>query len=204
MFLPRIAMNQATSSTIATSIATSIEATDAIAMITNLIIFIKMINAMIVVDATTRTQGTTSPTTRRMIASAITSRKRATRPCIMTSPLRWAPAIHPEEGADLVPDLLRALVLVLALAQAAGATKTIMLNNMIASQAQPPNVGVCTPRMMMTDITIARTRAIPFLPPSPLQRQREVIAPRNRELRQQSMNSYNVWIHMMSMNSHNV
>jgi hypothetical protein len=45
---------------------------------------------------------------------------------------------------------------------------------------------------MMMDITIARTRAIAFLLPSLLQRQREVIAPRNRELHQQSMNSYNV------------
>jgi hypothetical protein len=80
------------------------------------------------------------------------------------------------------------LALVLALAQAAGATKTIMSNNMIASRAQPPNTGVHIPRMMMTDITIIQIRAIAFLPPSLLQRQREVIAPRNRETRQQSMN----------------
>ena len=53
----------------------------------------------------------------------------------MTSPLCQVPAIRPEEGVDLVPDLLctLALVLALALAQAAGAMKTIMLNNMIAS-----------------------------------------------------------------------
>ncbi len=114
------------------------------------------------------------------------------------------PEICSEEGVDLVPDLLCALVLVLALAQAAGATKTVMSNNMIASQAQPPNAGVCIPRTMMTDITIARTRAIAFLPPSLLQRQREVIAPRNREWHQQSMNSYNVPIHMKSMNSYSV
>jgi hypothetical protein len=185
-------MNQATSSTVATNIATTIEATDVIATIANLTIIIKMINAMIMVDATTRTQGTTSPTTRRMIASAITSRKRATRPCTMTRPLRRAPALPLEKGVNLVPDLLHALALVLGLAQAAGAMKTIMSNNMIASQAQPPNVGVCILRMMMMDITIARTRGIAFLPPSLLQRQREVITPRNRELRQQSMNSYNV------------
>ena len=125
-----------------------------------------------------------------MIASAITSRKRATRPCIMRSPLCQAPAICPEEGVDFVPDLLHTLVLVLALAQAAGAMKTIMSNNMIASQAQTPNAGVCTPRTMMTDITIARTRLIAFSPPSLFQRQREVIAPRNSKSRQQSMNSY--------------
>jgi hypothetical protein len=50
-------------------------------------IVIKMINAMIVVNTTTWTQGKISPTTRRMIAIAITSRKRVTRPCTMTSPL---------------------------------------------------------------------------------------------------------------------
>jgi hypothetical protein len=107
------------------------------ATIANLTIVIKTIEAMIVVNAMTRTRGATSPTTRRMIASAITSRKRATRPCIMTSPLCQAPAICPEEGVNLVPDLLCALVLVLALAhaQAAGATTTIMSNKMIASQA---------------------------------------------------------------------
>jgi hypothetical protein len=110
----------------------------------------------------------------------------------MISSLCQAPAIHPENKVNLIPDLLRALALVLALAQAAGATKTIMLNNMNASQAQPPNAGVCTSRMMMTNITIAWTRVILFLPSSLLQRQREVIAPRSRELRQQSMNSYNV------------
>jgi hypothetical protein len=93
----------------------------------------------------------------------------------MTSPLHQALAICPEKGVDL--DLLRTLALVLVLTQAAGATKTIMSNNMIASQAQPPNTGVRIPRMMMTDITIARIRAIAFLPPSLLQRQREVITP---------------------------
>jgi hypothetical protein len=171
---------------------TTIEATNVIATIADLTIVIKTIDDMIVVDAMTRTQGTTSPTTRRMIASMITSKKRATRPCTMTSPLCQAQAIHPEEGVNLVPDLLRALALVLALTQAVGATNTIMSNNMIASQTQPPNVGVCIPRMMMTDITIARTRGIAFLPPSLLQRQREVITPRYRESRQQSTNSYKV------------
>ncbi len=105
----------------------------------------------------------------------------------MTSPLCQAPAACPEKGVDL--DLLCALNLVLALAQAAEATKTILSNNMIRSQAQRPNAGVCTPRTMTMDITIARTRAIAFLPPSLLQRQREVTAPRNRELCQQSTNS---------------
>jgi hypothetical protein len=94
-------------------------------------------------------------------------------------------AICPEKGVDL--NLLQALALVLALAQAAEAMKTIMSNNMIASRAQRPNAGVRTLRTMMTDIVIARTRAIAFLPPSLLQRQREVIAPRNRESRQQSL-----------------
>jgi hypothetical protein len=105
----------------------------------------------------------------------------------MTSPLCQAPAICPEEGAYPVPDPLHALVLVLALAQAAGATKIIMSNNMIANQAQPPNAGICILRTIKTDITIAQTRAIAVLPPSLLQRQREVIAPQNRESHQQSM-----------------
>jgi hypothetical protein len=146
-------MNQATSSTTATNIGTTIKATEAIMTITDLIILIKMIDAMIVV----KMQGTTNPTTRRMITSVITSRIRATRPCIMTSPLCRAPAIHPEEGVNLVPDLHCALALVLTLAKAAGAKKTIMPNNMIASRAQPPNAGICTMRTKMTDITIART-----------------------------------------------
>ncbi len=103
----------------------------------------------------------------------------------MTSPLCQELAVCPEKGVDL--DLPCALDLVLTLAQAAEAMKARMLNNMIRSQAQCPNVGVCTPRTMTTDITIARIRAIVFLPPSLLQRQREVIAPRSRELRQQSL-----------------
>jgi hypothetical protein len=164
---------------------TTIKSTDVIATIANLTILTKAINTMIVVDATTKMQGTTSPTTRRMIASAITSRKRVTRPCTMTSPLHRAPEIHPEKGADL--DLLCALTLVLALAQAAGAMKIIMSNNMIANQAQPPNVGGCILRTTMADITITQIRAIAFLPPSLLQRQRELLAPRNRESSQQSM-----------------
>ncbi len=72
------------------------------------------------------------------------------------------PTVCPEEGVNLVPDLLCALALVLALDQVAGAMKTIMSNNTIASRAQPPNAGVRIPRMMMTDITIAQTRAIAF------------------------------------------
>jgi hypothetical protein len=112
IFLQHIAVNRATSSTVATDIVITIEATNVIATTADLIILIKMIDAMIVVNVTTRTQGTISPTTRRMIASAIPSRKRATRPCTMTSPLRRAPEIRLEEGVDLVPDLLCALVLV--------------------------------------------------------------------------------------------
>jgi hypothetical protein len=114
IFLPHIAVNQATASIAVTTTATIIEATNVTAMIANLIIIIKIIDAMIVVDMMTRTQGTASPTTRRMIASAITSRKRVTRPCTMTSPLCQAPAVCPERGVDL--DLLRAFDLVLALA----------------------------------------------------------------------------------------
>jgi hypothetical protein len=158
------------------------KATNVIATIANLIIIIKTINAMIVVDATTRTQGTASPTTRRMIASAVTSRKRVTRPCILTRPLHQARAVCLEKGVNL--NLLHSFALICALAQAAGATKIIMPDNMIACQAQRLNTGVCTRRTMMTDITIVRTRAITFLLPSLLQRQREIIALRNRESHQ--------------------
>jgi hypothetical protein len=80
----------------------------------------------------------------------------------MTSP--QALAIHPKEGVDLVPDHLRALILVhgLALAQAAGATATIMLIKMTASLVQHPSKGIhpstgtCTPpRVMTADAFIA-------------------------------------------------
>jgi hypothetical protein len=56
-------------------------------MIATLTFNIKTIDATIVLDAKTRTQRAASPTKRRMIANAITSRKRATRPWTMTSPL---------------------------------------------------------------------------------------------------------------------
>ncbi len=116
IFLSRVAMNQATSSIVATNIAITIKATYMIAMIADLIIVIKTIDATIVLNATTRTQRATCHMKRRMIASAITSRKRVTRPCIMTGPLHQAPAIPLEEGVDLVQDPLCALVLVLGLA----------------------------------------------------------------------------------------
>jgi hypothetical protein len=87
IFLPPVAVNQATSSIIAINIATIVGATDAIATIANLTIAIKTIHATIVLNATTRTQRAASSTKRRMIASTITSRKGAMRPCIMTSPL---------------------------------------------------------------------------------------------------------------------
>jgi hypothetical protein len=66
-------------------------------MINNPTIVIKTIGIAIALKVTTRTQKAPSPTTRRMIASAITPRKGATRPCIMTSPPGQAPAIHPEK-----------------------------------------------------------------------------------------------------------
>jgi hypothetical protein len=119
-----------------------------------------------------------------MIASAITPRKRATMPCIMTNPLIQAPTIRPKKEVNLVQDLLRALNLGLALAQAVRALTTIMSTKMIASQAQPPSAGTCTPpRMMTADTFIALTKVILSLPSSLLQRQRRS-APRDRESRQ--------------------
>ncbi len=102
IFLPHIAVNQATTSIAVATTVTIIKATDSTAIIADLIIVIETINAMIVVDAMTRTWRTASPTTRRMIASVITSRKRVTRPCTMTSPLCRAPAVRPEKGSILI------------------------------------------------------------------------------------------------------
>ena len=159
-------------------------------IINNPTIVVEMIGATIALDAMTRTCGATSPTTRRMIASAITSRKRVMKPCTMTS--LQAPAIHPNEGVDLIPDHLCTLILVLglALAQAAGATATIMLIKMTASLVQHPSKGIhpstgtrTPPRVTMADALFAQTKAIVCFPPSLLRKQRRS-APRNRELRQ--------------------
>jgi hypothetical protein len=130
-----------------------------------------------------------------MIPSAITSRKRATRLCTITSPLCQAWAIHPEKGVALAQDLLCALVLGLALAQAAGAMTPIMWLLMIAGRARSPSMGIHTSRTTMTDIIIARTRTIPYLPPSPLQWQRKISGPTNRESHQQRIHVS----HLMSL-----
>ncbi len=106
----------------------------------------------------------------------------------MTSP--QAPATCLKEGVNLVPDLLCTLVLVLGLAlvaQAAGATATIILIKRTASLVKHPSKGIhpsmgnCTPsRVMTADAFIAQTRAILSLPPSLLPRERRS-APRNRD-----------------------
>jgi hypothetical protein len=93
--------------------------------------------------------------------------------------------ICPEEGVVLVQDLFHALVLSLALAQAAGATTATMWLKMTAGQICLSSVGTHTPLKVMTaGLSIALTRAILFLPPSLLQLQRKVSTPRNRELLQ--------------------
>ncbi len=61
----------------------------------------------------------------------------------MTSPLSQAPAIHPVEEVDLVQNLLHALNLGLALAQAARAMTIIMLTKMTVGQICPSSMGVC-------------------------------------------------------------
>jgi hypothetical protein len=91
-------VNQATVNIAVTNIRITIKVTGAIATIANLTIVIEMINTMIVVDATTRTQRATSPMTRRMITSAITSTKRATRPLMILSYLGQT---HEVLGTDL-------------------------------------------------------------------------------------------------------
>ncbi len=77
MLLPCIAVNQATIIITVTSTMIIIEVTDGITTIANLTIVIKIIDARIVVDATTRTGGATSPMTRRMIASTIIFKKKS-------------------------------------------------------------------------------------------------------------------------------
>ena len=54
MFLPHVAVNRATSSTVDTNIATTTKATDVIATIANLTIVVETVNAMIVVNTTIR------------------------------------------------------------------------------------------------------------------------------------------------------
>jgi hypothetical protein len=180
IFLSCAAINQATGSIVAIG-ATIIEASDTIAMPDNPTTVIETIDTIIILFAMARTIRATSSIRRRMVASAITSRKRVTSPCTMTSPLCQAWTLCPGKGVALVQDLLLALILGLALAQAAGATTTIMCLMMIASRVHSHSAGTCTPpRGMTADVSIALTRAIPFLPPSLLQRQREVSAPTNR------------------------
>ncbi len=85
----------------------------------------------------------------------------------MTSP--QAPAIHPKEGVNPVPDHLCAFILALGLglAQAAGATATIMLIKTTASLVQHPSKGIHpstgtrTPlRVTTADPFIAQTKVI--------------------------------------------
>ena len=142
-------------------------------------------DTMITLIVKTRTTRTKSHTRRRVIANAITSRKWVTRPCIMTSPLHQAQTPCSEKGVALVQYLLLALVPALAQAAVAGATPTIMCLMMTASHADPSSAITCTPRTMMTDITIILTRAILFSSPSLLQRQRVTSMPPIREPSQQ-------------------
>ncbi len=75
-----------------------------------------------------------------------------------------------KKGVALALDLLCTLFIGLVLAQAAGATTISMWLRMTTSQARSPCAGTCTPSTVMTvDVSIAQTRAIPFLPPFPLQ-----------------------------------
>jgi hypothetical protein len=100
----------------------------------------------------------------------------------MTSPPSRVPAIHPEKEVNLIQDLLCALNLGLALAQAAKATTIIMLTKTTECRICPSSMGTGTPqRVTMADAFIARTKVILCLPPSLLRKQRRS-APRNREL----------------------
>ncbi len=94
------------------------------------------------------------------------------KPCTMTRP--QALAFFPKEGVNLIPDHLCALVLILglALAQAAGATATIMLIKTTASLVQHPSKDIHPsmgthnpPRVTTADAFIAQTKVILCLPP---------------------------------------
>jgi hypothetical protein len=78
---------QATTNSIVARTPTTIKVINVIAVTNNIAIFIKTIDATITLIAKTRTTRTKSPTRGKMIAYAITSRKRETRPCTTTSPL---------------------------------------------------------------------------------------------------------------------
>jgi hypothetical protein len=117
-----------------------------------------------------------------MIASLITSRKRATRPCIMTSSLHQAQTPCPEK------ELL--LFKILSPPAVAGAkttiTTTITYCVIAESQADLSIAITHSPlRTMAMDMSIALTRTIMFLPPSLLQRQRKVSTSTNGESCQQ-------------------
>jgi hypothetical protein len=75
IFPPCIAVNQATSSIVATGITTTIKVTNAIARTNNPINAIEMINTMFVLNATIRTLITASLTKKRIITSAINSKQ---------------------------------------------------------------------------------------------------------------------------------
>jgi hypothetical protein len=80
---------------------TTIKATYVISMTNNMTVAIETINTKITLIAKTRTTRTKSPTRRRMIASAISSRKRVTRPCTTTSPFHQAWTLCPEKESLL-------------------------------------------------------------------------------------------------------
>jgi hypothetical protein len=106
-----------------------------------------------------------------MIASKITPRKKGNEAMHNDQSSKLSAGNFPEKEVNLVQDLLCTLNLGLALAQAVGATTTIMLTKMIASQVQSPSVGTRTPpRVTMADAFIALTKAILSLPPSLLRR----------------------------------
>jgi hypothetical protein len=121
IFPAHVAVNQATSSIVPISIVATIEGTNTITMTNNPTMVIETINTTILA-ATIRTLRTASPLKRRMIASTITSRKRAARPCTMTRPLCQAWTSCLERGVAHAQDLLCPFVPGLALARAAGAT----------------------------------------------------------------------------------
>jgi hypothetical protein len=176
-----------TTGIIVSKTTTTTKTADTITTNNNMTVAIKTINAMIALVAKRRA-ARKSPTRRKMIASAITSRRKVMGPCITTCPCYHAQILCLEKGVAPVQGLLLAHAPVLALAQAAatGAMQTIMSPMMTSSQADPSSASICTLRIPTMDITIVPRKAVLFLPPLLLQKQKRTSVLPNRKLRQQS------------------
>jgi hypothetical protein len=187
-FLSHVAMNQATGSIIVINIATTIKVTNVTATITNPTVIIKTINQrhnhFQHEDKDSKTKSTKSYD-KKDDCKCNHSKKKSNKAMHNDLSSLLSTGNLFKEGVVLFQDLICALVISHALVQVEGARTTTMWPKMTAGQVRPSSMGACNPlRVMTADTSIGLTRAIPFLPPSPLQRQRKVSAPRNKESHQ--------------------